>query len=96
MAFPLIFARYGGAEALGQDEQSGEEDRGPEWQAWRARYAEIVGETPRLHQLFRIMDKVAVSDTPVLLLGESGTGKELFAEAIHTQSHRVKGPHSSP
>lgn len=92
VVFPPIFARYAAAESLGQGEASGEEERGPKWQAWRARYSEIVGETPRLHQLFRIMDKVAVSDTPVLLLGESGTGKELFAEAIHTQSHRVKGP----
>ncbi len=89
--FPPIFSRYGEVTG-GSGEHEASEDRGPQWQAWRQRYSEIVGETPRLHQLFRIMDKVAVSDTPVLLLGESGTGKELFAEAIHKQSHRAKGP----
>jgi transcriptional regulator with GAF, ATPase, and Fis domain len=51
-----------------------------------------VGEDPRLHHIFRIIDKVASSDSTLLLNGESGTGKELFAEAIHHQSARKSGP----
>jgi transcriptional regulator with GAF, ATPase, and Fis domain len=51
-----------------------------------------VGEDPRLHHLFRLMGKVAASDSTVLLIGESGTGKELFAELIHQLSDRSQGP----
>jgi transcriptional regulator with GAF, ATPase, and Fis domain len=39
-----------------------------------------------------MVDKVAASDSTVLLVGESGTGKELFAEAIHLRSARKDGP----
>jgi transcriptional regulator with GAF, ATPase, and Fis domain/lipopolysaccharide biosynthesis regulator YciM len=63
----------------------------PAFVRWRSRYKEIIGEDPRLHQLFRVIDRVAESDSPVLLQGESGTGKELMAEAIHTHSKRVDG-----
>ena len=62
------------------------------WMQWRARYSSIIGESERLHQLFHIIDRVAASDTPVLLYGESGTGKELFAEAVHNLSARSAGP----
>ncbi|QDG54700.1 tetratricopeptide repeat protein [Persicimonas caeni] len=64
----------------------------PAFKRWRSRYGDIVGEDPRLHQLFRIIDRVAESDSPVLLQGESGTGKELMAEAVHTHSKRTSGP----
>jgi transcriptional regulator with GAF, ATPase, and Fis domain/lipopolysaccharide biosynthesis regulator YciM len=62
------------------------------FQRWRSRYGDIVGEDPRLHQIFRIVDRVAESDSPVLLQGESGTGKELLAEALHTHGTRTDGP----
>jgi transcriptional regulator with GAF, ATPase, and Fis domain/tetratricopeptide (TPR) repeat protein len=62
------------------------------FQRWRSRYGEIVGEDPVLHHLFRMIDKVATSDSTVLLLGESGTGKELLAAAIHRHSSRPDGP----
>lgn len=39
-----------------------------------------------------MLDKVAASDSTVLILGESGTGKELIAAAIHERSSRAKGP----
>lgn len=64
----------------------------PAFLRWRSRYKEIVGEAPRLHQLFRVLDRVAASDSPVLLLGESGTGKELMAEAVHSHSERADAP----
>ncbi|MEO1273061.1 MAG: tetratricopeptide repeat protein, partial [Myxococcota bacterium] len=59
---------------------------------WRQRYKRIVGRDRRLLHLFRMVDKVAESDSTVLLMGPSGTGKELFAEAIHQRSLRAEGP----
>ncbi len=50
----------------------------------------IVGDSPALREALAIVEKVAPTDTTVLLLGESGTGKELVAEAIHQLSTRAK------
>jgi DNA-binding NtrC family response regulator len=52
----------------------------------------IIGQSPRLHEVFETVRKVARSDSTVLLCGESGTGKELFAREIHTASKRAPGP----
>ena len=68
------------------------EVKGRAFNRWRERYEAIIGEDARLHHLFRMVDKVANSDSTLLLTGESGTGKELFAEAIHSQSGRRDGP----
>ena len=62
------------------------------YQAWRAKYAQIIGENRRLLQIFRMIDRVADSDSTVLVQGESGTGKELIAEAIHGNSARCEKP----
>jgi DNA-binding NtrC family response regulator len=51
----------------------------------------IIGDTPRMRELFRQMDRLAASDVSVLIHGESGTGKELVAKAIHLQSGRRRG-----
>ena len=48
----------------------------------------IVGESPKMRELRRLIQTVAVTDARVLVLGESGTGKELVAGAIHTLSRR--------
>ena len=53
---------------------------------------EIIGKSPKMREATALVQKVAVSDTTVLLLGESGTGKELFAQAIHYLSPRKDGP----
>ena len=68
------------------------EPAGPTFRRWRARYEDIIGEDERLHHLFRIIDKVATSNSTMLLMGESGTGKELLTEAIHRHSARADGP----
>jgi transcriptional regulator with GAF, ATPase, and Fis domain len=50
----------------------------------------MVGESLALRKALADAERVAVTDTPVLLLGETGTGKELFAEEIHRLSTRKK------
>jgi len=52
----------------------------------------IVGSHPRLRAALRLLERVAPTDSTVLLTGESGTGKELFARALHALSPRAKGP----
>jgi DNA-binding NtrC family response regulator len=53
---------------------------------------DIVGASPKMQRIFRLVSKVAPTDSTVLLLGESGTGKELVARLIHVQSRRAHGP----
>jgi DNA-binding NtrC family response regulator len=52
----------------------------------------IVGDSPRIVEVSREIQKVAPTDSTVLLQGESGTGKELFARAIHQLSKRRDRP----
>ena len=52
----------------------------------------IVGTHPRLRAALRMLERVAPTETTVLLTGESGTGKELFARALHALSPRRGGP----
>ncbi|HVS12368.1 MAG TPA: sigma-54 dependent transcriptional regulator [Thermoanaerobaculia bacterium] len=52
----------------------------------------LVGRHPRFRAALRLLEKVAPTETTVLLLGESGTGKELFAQALHALSPRRRGP----
>ncbi len=53
---------------------------------------EIIGKSVKMKEATELVQKVAASDTSVLLLGNSGTGKELFARAIHYLSPRKDGP----
>ena len=48
----------------------------------------LVGKSAAITDVIKLAQKVALTDTTVLLLGETGTGKEIFAEAIHQASHR--------
>ena len=55
-------------------------------------FPEIVGQDPTLMKVLSSLQRVAGTDTTVLLEGESGTGKELFARALHAFSPRADGP----
>ena len=52
----------------------------------------IVGKSPAMQQVFKMVGRVSHSDAPVMITGESGTGKELVARAIHHYSHRSAKP----
>jgi DNA-binding NtrC family response regulator len=55
-------------------------------------FPRIVGEHPAIREVSQQLQKVAATDSTVLLLGESGTGKELFARAVHHLSPRRDKP----
>ena len=52
----------------------------------------IIGNSPEMEKLYRILSKVAFSTHPVLILGESGTGKEMVARSIHFNGPNAKKP----
>jgi DNA-binding NtrC family response regulator len=56
-------------------------------------FAEIIGTSPKMVEISKLIQKVAPSNSTVLLTGESGTGKELFARAIHSLSNRKDKPY---
>jgi len=60
--------------------------------AQRYGFPRIVGEHPAMKEASQVIQRVAPTDSTVLLLGESGTGKELFARAIHHLSTRSEHP----
>jgi DNA-binding NtrC family response regulator len=57
----------------------------------RTRFGKLLGGSSAMRQVFAILEKVAGSESTVLLEGESGTGKELAARALHEASPRAGG-----
>jgi PAS domain S-box-containing protein len=55
-------------------------------------FLDIISKNQEMRRLFEMLEIISESDATILLEGESGTGKELFAKAIHSLSHRKKGP----
>ncbi len=53
---------------------------------------DLVGQSPEMERLYRILSKVAFSTHPVLILGESGTGKEMVARSIHNNGPNAAKP----
>ncbi len=52
----------------------------------------IIGNTPGMERIYKLVDRLADTDVPVVIYGESGTGKELVARAIHRGGSRKDGP----
>ncbi len=58
----------------------------------RYRFANIVGKSEPMQEVFRMVDKVAKTSTTILIQGESGTGKELIAKSLHYNSLKTDKP----
>jgi DNA-binding NtrC family response regulator len=56
------------------------------------KFANIIGNSPAIQQVFARMEKILLTDSTVLILGASGTGKELVARAIHFNGPRKENP----
>lgn len=52
----------------------------------------VIGQSPRMRSVFKMVDKIANTNATVLINGESGTGKEVIANSIHDKSDRATGP----
>ncbi len=68
--------------ALALDDRDGARNKTP------GRRHNIIGAAPVMHDLYALLDRVAPSESTVLIQGENGTGKELVARAIHDGSER--------
>ena len=55
------------------------------------RFENIIGRSPEMMEVYRLIEQVAPSQASILITGESGTGKELIAQAIHQRSMRRDG-----
>jgi DNA-binding NtrC family response regulator len=55
-------------------------------------FSQIIGSAPKMLEVFKMIERVANTDSTILVLGESGTGKELVARALHFNSRRQFAP----
>ena len=55
-------------------------------------FSQIIGSSPKMQEVFKMIERVADTDSTILILGESGTGKELVARALHFNSRRQFAP----
>jgi DNA-binding NtrC family response regulator len=58
----------------------------------RYRFENIIGTSQKMQQVYNLVNKVADTDSTVLIVGESGTGKELVARGLHFNSNRQHHP----
>ncbi|MGC4068494.1 MAG: sigma 54-interacting transcriptional regulator [Polyangiaceae bacterium] len=61
-------------------------------QAVASKYFDLIGDSPRMRELFADLQRIAPKDISLLIEGETGTGKELVAESVHAGSARAEGP----
>lgn len=55
-------------------------------------FSGLIGDSPRMQAVYEMIERIADTDSTVLITGESGTGKELVAKTIHYNSSRAGGP----
>jgi two-component system, NtrC family, response regulator HydG len=58
----------------------------------RHQFHNIIGQSPRMQEIFKLLEILANTETTVIVTGESGTGKELVTKAIHYSGHRALKP----
>ena len=58
----------------------------------RYQFDQLIGASPSMMEVFKMIERVADTESTVLILGESGTGKELVAKALHYNSRRQFAP----
>ena len=63
-----------------------------EWDSKVHNFGDIIGDSQKMQQVFKVIQRIAQSDVTVLVRGETGTGKELVAAAIHKRSNRKDEP----
>ena len=80
----VAVARAVESGALRNDNRRVQEERNDE----RCGFGDIIGGSMKMRELYQAIEKIAPTDSTVLIHGESGTGKELVAKAIHTNSLR--------
>jgi transcriptional regulator with GAF, ATPase, and Fis domain len=56
------------------------------------RCGDLIGKHPRLREIYAIIEKIAPTNTTVIIEGETGTGKEVVAQTVHKLSARATGP----
>ena len=56
------------------------------------RFETLIGESPGMQEVYRLIERILNTAVTVLITGESGTGKELVARVIHSKGPRAKGP----
>jgi len=83
----LVVQRALERRRLLQENQSLKEEVGAKY-----RFENIIGASPAMQQVFRLIAKCAPTNSTVLITGESGTGKEVIARAIHHNSLRRDHP----
>ena len=77
-------------EPRGRAARHGQQDRGPRDPAQDRRGAPLlIGETPSMQQVRRLIETIAPTEATVMILGETGTGKELVARSLHDKSERA-------
>jgi DNA-binding NtrC family response regulator len=58
----------------------------------RYKFENVIGQSPALRDVLSVVERVADTDSTVLITGESGTGKEVIARALHFNSRRAERP----
>jgi DNA-binding NtrC family response regulator len=96
-AVARIIAEKTDEEGQGNDDKTASADEPaddvpPDASSEKPAGSSIIGQCEAMQKLFKQIQKVAPTDTTVLVLGESGTGKELVAREIHHHSPRRNGP----
>lgn len=57
-----------------------------------SRFGEVLGAHPTMRTIYAILERVAPTDTTIVLEGETGTGKDVVARSVHQRSSRADGP----